>query len=65
MTPALQDRVFQEYDQKMFWGKIQEVTDKKIVIKWDSFGSIGQSHTTFHGNLSAVTRNRDCWQVKF
>jgi hypothetical protein len=59
------DRVFQEYDQKTFWGCIEEFSDKKIVIKWDSFGNLGQSQTTFHGDLSAVTRYRDCWQVKF
>lgn len=60
-----QDRVFQVYDQKTFWGRIEEVTDTKVVIKWDSVGNLGQSSTTFHGDLSAVVRNRDCWQVIF
>jgi len=58
------DRVFEEYEQKTVWGIIEEVSDKKIVIKWDSVGHRGQSHTTFYGILNSVVRNRDCWQVK-
>lgn len=65
MVPLLEARVFQTYEQKTFWGVIEEVSDKKIVIKWDTVGNIGQSHTTFHGDLSAVTRYHDCWEVKF
>lgn len=65
MTPLIDSRVFQTYGEKTFWGKIAEASDQKIVIKWDSTGNLGQSHTTFHGDLSAVVRNHDCWEVKF
>ena len=64
MTPLIEARVFQVYGDKTFWGNIQEVSDKKIVIKWDSTGNLGQSSTTFHGDLNAVSRFRDCWQLK-
>jgi hypothetical protein len=65
MMPFIKDRVFQICEQKTFWGEIEESTDQKVVIKWDSLGNLGQSYTTFHGKHSGLVRVRDCWEVKF
>lgn len=66
MIPFVDARVFQKYDDKTFWGTIEESSPEKIIVKWDTSGVHGQTYTTFHGKLapSSLIRVNDCWEVK-